>query len=652
MTDKNKNQNYQSIEDYGIIGDCHTAVLISRQGSMDWYCPKRFDSPAVFCRLLDAKKGGYFKLSPEKKFSTERKYKEDTNILETTFFSEKFKIRITDFMPVHKRTASRQGYDVGTSRRILRLVEGIRGKAEIKITFRPTFDYAAGQTKTEKKTGVGIVAEKDGKYISLTSPGANINFKKNNANEFYGRSTIKKGQRQWFVVTEADDPDRVLELSLPNQCESQLLRTENYWKKWTQQCSYRGPYKSKVIRSALTLKLLTYEPTGAIIASPTTSLPEEIGGVRNWDYRFAWIRDSALILYALMNIGYWQEAADFFKWLRKTHRHDSNPDLQVLYGVNGEHELSETNIEQLQGYKNSKPVRIGNAAANQLQLDIYGEALTAAYLYFSSGMAKESKAEQTLLLKREWPLLKDLVERAAFRWQEPDNGIWETRGGLQNFLYSKLMCWAAFDRGIRLATEYSLEAPIEKWAKNRGAIEKAIIEKGFKKEIGAFVQSFESSSLDASTLLMPRTGFLPPTDSRMQSTIETIKSKLLKDDLVYRYLSNDGLPGNEGAFLACTFWLVDALSLSGKIDQAHELFESASKHCNDLGLFSEEIDAKNSNFLGNFPQGFTHMAQINAAINLAKATKHGAEKLAETEAERARKAAKAAAEGYSRKPKK
>lgn len=641
---------YPPIEDYGIIGDCHTAVLISKNGSMDWYCPGKFDAPAVFCRLLDIKKGGCFRIAPAKNFSAKRKYHDNTNVLETVFTVGKAKVKVIDFMPIHRRTVNRRGYDVGTSRRILRLVEGLTGKMQLEIFFHPTFDYAQGQTLAEIKPNFCATARKNKKRISLSSPGLNLNFKKTEQNEFSSQFMINAGDRQWFVVNETDKPNHILKSLSSAQCEKQLLETEDYWKKWAEQCAYRGPYRNEVVRSALTLKLLTHEPTGAILAAPTTSLPEKIGGVRNWDYRFSWIRDSALILYALMNIGYWQEAADFFEWLQETHHRDSKTDLQVLYGVNGERELSEKILNHLQGYKNSRPVRVGNAAASQLQLDIYGEALTAAYLYFISGIGKKGKKDKKeRLIERDWPLLRSLVERADSRWQEPDNGIWEVRGKLKPFLYSKLMCWAAFDRGIRLAKEYSLEAPIAKWEKSCEEIRKTILKKGFNEKIGSFTQSFGSDSLDASCLLIPRTGLLPATDSRMKSTIKAIKSKLTKKGLVYRYLSPDGLPGNEGMFLACTFWLVDALALSGSIDEAHNLFEKASKYANDLGLFSEEIDAKESAILGNFPQGFTHMAQINAAINLAKATKHGAEESPETEAERARKAGPAASEGYYRK---
>jgi GH15 family glucan-1,4-alpha-glucosidase len=644
---------YKPIRDYGIIGDCHTAALVSRDGSIDWYCPTRFDAPAVFCRLLDATKGGYFMVAPAGEFNAERHYVHNTNILQTVFTTSQGKLRITDFMPVHRRTAVRRGYDVGTSRRILRLVEALSGEAKVEVCFRPTFDYARGETVARTEKGIGAFARENGRFLSLACPDFELDFQSNDGGRLCSHFRLRRGDRHWLVLTYADDPDRVLELPTVAQCEQQLLRTQDYWEKWASRCTYHGPYPKEVLRSALTLKLLTYEPTGAIIAAPTTSLPEEIGGVRNWDYRYAWVRDSALILYALMNVGYREEAADFFEWLQETHHNDPSPDLQVLYGIDGHRELPETTLDHLEGYEYSCPVRVGNAAAKQLQLDIYGEVLTAAYLYFTSriGRREEDKSKLSTrerILKHDWPLLRGLVDRTVQRWQEPDDGIWEVRGGPQPFFYSRLMCWAALDRGIRLAKEHSLKASLNRWESAREAIRQALLTDGFNRDVGAFTQAFGSSALDASALLIPRTGFLPATDARVQSTIESIKSRLTNDGLVYRYRSEDGLSGSEGVFVTCTFWLIDALALSGRLDEAHDLFERVSGYANDLGLLSEELDPIGDKLLGNFPQGFTHMALINAAINLAKATKNGAEEHAETETERARRAGEAATEGYSR----
>jgi GH15 family glucan-1,4-alpha-glucosidase len=644
---------YQPIGDYGIIGDCHTAALIGRDGSIDWYCPGSFDASAVFCRMLDERKGGFFRVAPVGPFSTERHYLGQTNILESVFITDQSRVRLTDFMPVHRRTVFCRGHDVGTSRRILRLVEGVGGEGEVEIGFRPAFDYARGETTVGAERDIGL-AWKEGQYLSLASPGLDLKFAPDVHAGLYARFRLRAGDRRWLVLTYGEDPDRVLELPTAAQCDQQLARTTEYWRSWAAKCAYQGPYREEVLRSALTLKLLTYEPTGAIIAAPTTSLPEEIGGERNWDYRYAWIRDSSMILYALMNIGYKEEAADFFEWLLDTHHKDPSPNLQVLYGIDGRRNLKETILDHLEGYESSRPVRIGNAAADQLQLDIYGEVLAAAYLYFTSGIGElgndpaRPSVRRQRLLKEDWQLLQGLVNQAAKRWEEPDDGIWEVRGGRQPFLYSKLMCWAALDRGIRLAEERSLPAPLEGWRNTLDSIRRHILTAGFSTEKNVFLQSLGGFALDASTLLITRVGFLPATDSRVQSTVDRIQRELTRNGLVYRYRSADGLSGTEATFAACTFWLVDTLALSGRLREAHDLFERLAGYANDLGLLSEEIDAESGALLGNFPQGFSHMSLINAAVNLAKAAKHGAEKHPETEAERAGKAALAAAEGYAR----
>jgi GH15 family glucan-1,4-alpha-glucosidase len=653
MAENNLNRaHYQSIADYGIIGDCHTIALIGLNGSIDWYCPGRFDAQAVFCRLLDIKKGGYYMVAPVGRFSVERHYLGYTNILETIFTKVNAKVRMTDFMPVHRRTLTRRGHDVGTSRRILRLVEGLEGALELEIHFNPSFDYARGNTEIRPEPGVGGIAYKDGQYISLSCPGFDLKLKPDNKVGLLGRLRLHAGERRWLVLTDSDDPDRAVEMPTQSQCEQQLSRTQEYWEDWLENCIYRGPYREEVLRSVLTLKLLTYEPTGAIVAAPTTSLPEEIGGVRNWDYRYAWLRDSALIIYALMNVGYEEEAADFFEWLQETHQNNPGRKLQIMYGIDGRTDLREAVLGHLEGYRCSKPVRIGNEAAKQLQLDIYGEVLTAAYLYFKSGIGNRGDSHEEFLtrqriLEKDWPILRGLVDQAAERWQEPDNGIWEVRGGLQPFLYSKLMCWTALDRGIRLAQEFSLPAALNMWRTTRDLIQQLILTSGYNKEKGAFTQIIGSSDLDASVLLISRVGFLPPTDSRVQSTLEHIRAELTHNGLVYRYRSKDGLPGGEATFATCTFWMVDVLALSGRLKEAHDLFERIVSYANNLGLFSEEVDPMSGELLGNFPQGFTHMALINSAVNLAKAAKHGAEQLPETEFERANKAGHAVKEGYS-----
>lgn len=642
---------YFPIGDYAIIGDCHTIALIARDGSIDWFCPERFDGPAVFCRLLDAGKGGSFRLRPAGRFSAEHRYKDATNVLETTFTTAAGRARLTDLMPICQRKQGDRGYDVGTFHRIIRLVEGLDGEVDLEISFKPTFGYALIETGIQRAPG-GAVAQADGQFLTLACPG--VELKPDGTGALRGRLRIGQGEQCWVVVSSTRDERAAREALAPSGCQEQLEATVDYWETWATFCTYQGPYRAEVLRSALTLKLLTYEPTGALVAAPTTSLPEQIGGSRNWDYRYSWLRDSALTLYAMMTVGYNDEAADFFHWLVRTTANDPSPIPQIMYRVGGGRELREVMLHQLAGYRDSRPVRIGNAASEQHQLDIYGEVLRAAYLHFHhqgderrEGNVSAGRAPGTPPPPEVWAMLRELIRQAAERWQEPDNGIWEVRGGPKHFLHSKLMCWAALDRGIRLAHEHELDAPLDRWRHTRDEIRKAILTRGYNTEIGAFTQSFGSRDLDASALAIPRIGFLPPSDPRVRSTVERIRTQLMNDGLVCRYRTADGLPGGEGSFALCTFWLVEALALEGELDAAHDLFERVLGYTNDVGLLSEEINPITNELLGNFPQGFTHLGLINAAVNLAKAAKHGAEEQPENEAERAERAGRAAAEGYS-----
>lgn len=636
---------YPPIEDYGLVGDCHTAALVSRQGSIDWYCPGRFDAPAVLCRLLDVARGGYLWLAPAGTFSAERGYLERSNVLSTTFSCDAGKVRVTDLMAIHSRQQSRRGYDVGTARRLLRLVEGVAGEVEMEVAFKPTFDYARARTALHP-TPWGAVAETGDDSIGVELPG--VKFEPHGEGELRGRFRLRQGERRWLAFgrdVTREGP------SAAERCERELQETLSYWRTWADHCTYQGPYREQVLRSVLALKLLTYEPTGALVAAPTTSLPEEFGGARNWDYRFTWLRDSALILYALMTVGFSDEAGDFFRWLEKASGHDAGGAPQIMYTIDGGKDLPEVTLGHLEGYACSRPVRVGNGAAKQRQLDIFGEVLSAAYLHYRRGgeRASEGQEEPERPPPETWDLLRSLVEQAARDWQEPDQGIWEVRGGPQRFLYSRLMCWAALDRGIRLAQEHRLEAPLGDWKQKSDEIRHAILHQGYDHELGAFTQAFGSKALDASALVIPRIGFLPPTDARVRSTVQRIQERLTHDGLVYRYRTRDGLPGGEGMFMLCTFWLVDALALGGQLDEAHDLFERALRYANDLGLLSEEIDPAQRRMLGNFPQGFTHLALVGSAVNLAKAAAHGAEEEPENEAQRASRAHLAAAQGHSRK---
>ncbi len=652
VDDAKASDGYLPISAYAIIGDCHTTALISRDGSIDWYCPTRFDAPAVFCRLLDAEKGGYMRLEPVDGHSSTRRYSGDTNILETTFSTPHGRVRLTDLMPVYSRVPREQGYEVGTSRRILRLVESEGADLEMEVSFKPTFDYAQGDTGLSSVEG-GAVAGVKGQFLTLTTPG--VRLEQDGQGGVKGRFHLAAGERKWVALTEADDPDRAQEALRPGDYDAQLERTRQYWDRWVRDFTYRGPYRSQVLRSALVLKLLTYEPTGAIVAAPTASLPEDIGGVRNWDYRYSWLRDASLILYSLMSVGYQEEATDFLQWLHGAHSEDPGSPPQIMYTLDGKRELPERNLDHLDGYRHSRPVRVGNKASEQLQLDIFGEILRAAYLHYRSGSARRMRDHKNLLAgekpsKEAWTLLRGLVEQAAQRWEEPDNGVWEMRIGKKEFLYSRLMCWAALDRGIRMAHEFGLPAPMEEWHHNRSQIRQAILTRGYHEKLGSFTQTFGGSDLDATALTLPIVGFLPATDPRIQSTIARIRADLSENGLVYRYHMNDGLPGKEGTFALCSFWLVDALALGGRSEEARDLFEQVLSCANDVGLLSEEIDAGSGELLGNFPQGFTHLALIRSALDLAKVAKHGAEEHPETEPERAQRARQAVAEGYAAHP--
>ncbi|MFN8556432.1 MAG: glycoside hydrolase family 15 protein [Dehalococcoidia bacterium] len=651
MSEAERPDRYPPIGSYALIGDCQTAALVSNEGSVDWYCPARFDGEAVFCRLLDAAKGGYFRLAPTGRFSARRRYLGSTVVLETTFEAPGGRARLTDLMPVHRRAPTRSGHDVGASFRLMRLVEGLDGEPELELLFKPTFDYARRQAEISIVAGQGVVARSGGEFLALACEGIDLAPVEDGL--LRGTMKLGRGERRWVVLTYAHDPDHAYEALAPVRPDDQLRRTLDYWQAWAGACTYRGPYRDAVLRGALTLKALIYEPTGAVVAAPTSSLPEEVGGVRNWDYRYTWLRDSALSLYALMTIGYYEEAEDFFVWLDRACGDDPTRAPQVIYTIDGGRTLPEVELHHLEGYRGSRPVRLGNAAAGQQQLDVFGEILSSAYLYYRQsgrGRGRETEAHGRggrRPTAQTWALLRRLVDEAAVRWDQPGHGIWEVRGDRQHYLYGKLMAWAALDRGVRLAREHGLEAPTEQWTRTRDAIREAILNRGYSQRLGAFTQAFGVEALDASALAIPRIGFLPATDPRVQSTIDRIRQDLTHDGLVYRYRNPDGLPGSEAAFAMCSFWLVDALALAGRLDEARELFDRLLLYANDVGLLSEEIDAERHELLGNFPQGFTHLALIGAAVNLAKAMKHGAEDRSENEAERADRAGPAAAEGDS-----
>ena len=614
---------YRPIRDYALIGDAHTAALVAGDGSIDWCCWPHFDSPAVFCRLLDARKGGFFQIRPVRDYTATRSYLGPTAVLATTFTTDDGRVRLTDFMPVERMDGGRAGEDIGSSRRILRLIECLAGSPEIEVSFRPTFDYARARADVEVREG-GAVARSGREALALSCP---ARLELDDTGAARGRLRLSQGERHWVALTYHADAAREDPEPSTADADRRLGQTLNYWEEWWSACRYEGPYRDLVRRSALTLKLLTFEPTGALVAAPTTSLPEEIGGVRNWDYRFTWLRDSALIIYALQLLGYEEEAADFFGWLDRLCINCRDHRLQIMYTVDGGSRLPEQTLDHLEGYRGSRPVRVGNAAFDQKQLDVYGEVLDAAHLYH----------ERTRRAVRAdwWDELNFMADETVKHWRQPDQGIWEVRGGPRHFLHSKLMCWVALDRAVRLAASLHTKQDTSRWAEARDEIHRVILAEGYDSRVGAFTQAFGEPALDASALIIPLTGFLPATDPRVRSTVERVRERLTSDGLVYRYLNEDGLPGGEATFTMCSFWLVDNLALQGRRDEARELFERIAGYGSDTGLFSEEIDPASGELLGNYPQGFTHLALIRSALNIAECEAHGPEDRAKTPSERA-----------------
>ncbi|HEX8323429.1 MAG TPA: glycoside hydrolase family 15 protein [Tepidisphaeraceae bacterium] len=612
---------YLPIEDYGLIGNMHTAALVGRNGSIDWLCLPHFDSPSVFGRILDDEKGGFFRVSPALKNVTSRQvYWPDTNVLITRFLGNEAVVEVVDYMPVSKKRGE-PGF-----RQLIRHVEMIRGSVPIKMECCPAFDYAR-DSHTVELLPCGAVFRSSRLEIEL-----NTNCELQPTENGRGVQTtlqLKQGQRVTFALRPLDAPHQGAQVLDPDVERELLQDTIDYWHRWIKKCKYKGRWRTTVQRSALMLKLLTFEPTGAIVAAPTTSLPEHIGGPRNWDYRYVWIRDASFSLYALLRLGFTDEAAAFMGWLeQRCHEREADGGLQIMYGLHGEHQLNEITLDHLEGYRKSGPVRIGNGAAKQLQLDIYGELMDSVYLFNKYG---------TPISYDLWAQLSKLVDWVCDNWKRPDDGVWESRGGAKHFVYSKFMCWVAIDRGLRLADKRSLPANRARWTAVRDEIYLEVMEKGWSPQQNAFVQRYGAEDLDAATLLMPLVFFMGPNDPRMLSTLEAIcrdpaHGGLLSDSLVYRYNVaghhptagetgfDDGLAGAEGTFNMCTFWLVEALTRAGKSDraklaQARLIFEKMLGYGNHLGLFSEETGLAGE-ALGNYPQAFTHLALISAAFNL------------------------------------
>lgn len=588
------------IEDYALIGDCETAALVGRNGSIDWLCWPNFASAACFASLLGSGENGFWQLAPLDKITeTTRQYQPATLILETTHQTRGGAVQVLDFMPPRS-----------THSHVIRIVKGLRGKVAMRGELALRFSYGeAVPWVTRTATGLRAVAGPDAVELVTTAPLEGDHLR--TISDF----TVRAGEVVSFVLSYGTYGDyQEHSIGKPIEPEQAHQRTSKFWTTWAAKSTYRGPHQDMVQRSLITLKALTYRPTGGIVAAPTTSLPEDIGGVRNWDYRYCWLRDTTFTLLAFMNGGYYDEARDWMHWLHRTIA--GKPDqLQIMYGIAGERTLPEWELKSLGGYENSRPVRIGNAASEQLQLDTYGEVLDAFFWTFSS-LSNDRQAS-------DFALLRALVEHLETVWEQPDEGIWEVRGGPKQFTYSKVMAWVAFDRAIKIAEMGSFEAPLKRWKKIRQTIHDQVCEKAFSKRLNSFVQHFGSRQLDASLLLIAMVGFLPPEDPRIHGTVAAIERGLMQDGLVMRYdtsKTKDGLPGSEGKFLACSFWLVSNLKLIGRDADAAKLFDRLLALANDVGLLSEEYDTKRRRLVGNFPQAFSHIALIGAVCHLAESS--------------------------------
>ncbi|MEU8956720.1 glycoside hydrolase family 15 protein [Streptomyces sp. NPDC048518] len=596
------------IEDYALIGDMQTAALVCRDGTVDWLCLPRFDSHAVFAGLLGTEEHGFWRLGPahnpdaQPPAATRRSYRGDSLVLESEWDTTRGTVRVIDFMPPRDTDAPQ----------LIRIVEGVSGRVPMRSALRMRFSY--GRV-------VPWVHKVDGRTVAVAGPDSVWH---DTTAETYGKDlttysdfTVAPGERIAFTISW--QPSHKDQPALPEP-EAALTATETFWREWVEHCTYHGPYREAVIRSLITLKALTYAPTGGIVAAPTTSLPEDIGGSRNWDYRFTWLRDAAITLSSLLRTGYREEARAWREWLLRSVAGDPE-NLQIMYGIAGERELGETELDWLPGYEGSTPVRAGNGAAGQLQLDVYGEVTEALHLAHMTGLARNDYAA-LLQLK--------LIRYLEDHWDEPDEGIWEVRGPRRHFVHSKVMAWVAVDRTIKLIESGDADGPLDKWRDLRDDIHRDVCERGYDPERNTFTQSYGSKELDASLLLIPQMGFLPPDDKRVIGTIEAIQRELsTPDGFILRYPTSgddegvDGLEGDEGAFLACSFWMADDLAMIGRVDEARKLFEKLLGLRNDLGLLAEEWDSVHQRQVGNFPQAFSHVPLIDTALRLTASGAYG-----------------------------
>jgi GH15 family glucan-1,4-alpha-glucosidase len=603
---------YPPIEDHGLIGDLQTAALVSKDGRVDWFCCPRFDSPSVFASLLDSRRGGVFRVAPRVGGYTSRQlYFPDSAVLITRFMNEDGVGEVADFMPVCTGSVASDNH------RIVRIVRCVRGQMDFQVDIVPRFDYGrtAHQTTLTEYGLVFSTADLSLTVHSIRDPGDErlTRWSLVDGVDVRGTITLRAGQVRGVVLeSAADGPPREIP---PAEADALVHETGEFWRRWLRQSTYAGRWREAMLRSAITLKLMTYAPSGGIVASPTAGLPEQVGGERNWDYRYTWVRDGSFSVYALLGMGFTEEAADFCWWLRDRVQEkvggESGP-LKIMYRVDGSSDLREETLEHWEGYRGSSPVRIGNGASDQRQMDIYGEAVDSIYFADQRGIELDH---------RSWLALRDMIDWLTDHWDQPGEGIWETRGGQQHFTYGRVMSWVALDRAIRLATERGRPADLARWTSQRDAVYEQVMSRGWSAQRNAFIQHYGSHVLDSSLLRMPTVGFISPTDPLWVSTLSAMDAELVTDSLVYRYdpaASPDGLQGSEGTFSMCTFNYVHALASGGRLDEARLTFEKMLTYANRLGLYSEEIGATGEQ-LGNFPQAFTHLALIDAGITLDEA---------------------------------
>lgn len=591
----------ERLEDYGFIGDCQSIALVSSAGSIDWLCVPRMDSAAMFAKLLGAEEHGYWSLRPVSACSSPvRRYLEDTLILETSYECAEGSARVLDFMPVRDRYPD-----------LVRMVIGEKGHVDMQMCMRPRFDYGAVEpwiTRIED----GCICIAGANAVRLRS---DVPIRVEDG-EVRSSFRIEAGQRnsfclRWFPSYQQPPP--------PIDAQSSLESTEAWWRDWIGNCCYEGSFERQVRRSLITIKSLIYAPTGGIIAAPTTSLPERIGGKRNWDYRFCWLRDASLSLFMLLRLGFTKEAEEWKRWLLRAVA-GSPEQLQPIYGIAGERRLSESDLDWLPGYQDSQPVRVGNAAYSQLQVDVFGEVVNAMHQSRRAGLNSSEE---------EWAVERALIEHLEKIWQEPDNGIWEVRGPRRHFTHSKVLAWVAFDRGIKAIEKYGHAGPVERWRKTREAVFKDVQERGYSAEKGSYVQFYGSQRPDASLLLLPREGFISARDERFARTLSTIRDELSEEGFVRRYHCDpeiEDLPPGEATFLPCSFWMVDALMLANKRSEAQQLFERLLSLQSDLGLYAEEYDPIEKRLLGNYPQAFTHVSFLHSALNVEAPDEESASK--------------------------